>query len=349
MTADLRGHSATSRGLMLPAAALVYLLSSSAQAGPPSVFECGQTISAESGKVTLGADIGPCGSDTDPALTIEGPVKVNFNGHKVICDADINGIEVTGHDALIQNGIVKNCADAIRLIDDDAQDAEVVGRHKIIRMIVRTDQSDVGKRGFRVDSDSNYLALNVALRFNGEGFRVDGKQNRLIRNTATHNQNHGFRVNGDDNTLTANLARRAGSEENGGEGFRVEGNGNRLLNNIALKSQDDGFRIQEGQDNTLIRNVAQGNGLSGPHAGINLEGSSNRLHNNAVLGNTGNGILVSRGDEHPERNATNNSIDRNTARDNGDTDLVDEHETPPCDDNAWTRNRFGTASQDCIQ
>jgi parallel beta-helix repeat protein len=95
----------------------------------------------------------------------------------------------------------------------------------------------------------------------------------------------------------------------------------------------------DGQDNTLINNRARGNGASDNEAGIRIQGDGNKLRRNAFIKNAGGGILVREG-------AESNAIIHNVALGNDGTDLVDENLN--CDGNDWSRNKFRTKSQDCI-
>jgi hypothetical protein len=133
-----------------------------------------------------------------------------------------------------------------------------------------------------------------------------------------------------------------GSIASGGEGFRLDGSGNRLVGNDSVNNQDEGYRIRDGRSNALVGSRAQGNGASDGEAGIRVQGSSNQLRRNASLDNAGDGILVTEG-------ARDNLIHRNRALGNDGTDVVDQNLDPPCDKNEWRRNRFETASQDCIE
>jgi len=327
MTADLRAGKSTVRGLIAPAAALACLLSWAAHP-VQAQLACGDTI-PPGGDVSLDGDIDGC-LGPEPALTIEGPVKVNLHGFRISCAADIIGIEVIGDHARITNGTVANCTDGIELSGE--------GRHKVFRMQVTSDPDAAnGSRGFRVVSDRNYLVANLARRFNGEGFRIQGSDNRIAFNVARRNADHGFRVDEDRNLLSNNI-----SVSNGAEGFRLDGSDNRLVDNIAFNNQDEGFRIRDGQDNVLLGNRARRNGASDNEAGIRIHTNGNTLRGNRFIDNFGNGILVTAG-------AANNQIVRNSARANRETDLIDENLEPPCDANQWIDNRFGSTSQDCIK
>lgn len=297
---------------------------------PPSTLavECGGTLT--DGSVRIDGDIGPCVES--PALIIHGPVNVNFNGFTLECAGAGTGIEITGQNAKVQNGIVLNCQDGIELRGD--------GGHQILKMTLTSTQMDRGDRGFRIRSDHNHLVQNIAERFNGEGFRVEGEGNRLVNNKALNNSAHGFRLRGNgEHELVNNLA-----EGNGEEGFRLDSDGNRLVSNIAIENGDEGFRARDGSGNTLINNRAEGNGITDKEAGFRVQSDENLLRNNTAVDNHGDGILLSVDEE--EEFAENNEISHNTARDNEGIDLVDENSD--CDGNVWFKNRYRTSNPDCI-
>jgi parallel beta-helix repeat protein len=293
---------------------------SPAQAQP----DCGDPL-GPGGHIALYGDVGPCA--TDPALTIVGPVNVDLNGFTVSCAGATTGIVVEGVNARVQNGVVEDCEEGV-VVEDD-------GHHRLLKLTVTSTQDQIGDLGFRVNSDNNHLVDNWADAFNGEGFRIEGDDNRLTNNHATDNFNHGFRIRGENNQLVNNHA-----ENNVGEGFRLDDDGNHLINNVALDNADEGFRIRDGLDNTLVNNRAENNGTSDGEPGIRIQEDGNTLRSNAFIGNFGEGILVKDG-------AENNRITHNVASGNVGTDLVDEN--PDCDDNQWSKNRFGTRSQDCIE
>jgi parallel beta-helix repeat protein len=298
--------------------------------GAPATLavECGDTLTG--GSVKVYENIGPCVES--PALTVEGPVNVNFNGFTLDCGQASTGISIIGQNAKVQNGTVANCEDGIVINGD--------GRHQVLKMRVTSDQV-AGDRGVRVRSDNNHLVQNVAQGFNGEGFRVEGEANRLVNNAALNNSGHGFRLRGNgEHELVNNVA-----DGNGEEGFRLDSDGNRLVNNRAINNGDEGFRARDGAGNSLVNNRAEGNGATDGEAGFRIQSDENLLRNNAAVGNVGDGILLYV-DQDEGESPENNEIAHNTARNNGVTDLVDEN--PDCDNNVWFKNSYDTRNQDCV-
>jgi parallel beta-helix repeat protein len=285
---------------------------------------CGDHLTG--GSVRIDEDIGPC--TEDPALTVEGPANVNFNGFTVECEeAGTTGIVITGHNATVQNGTVLNCEDGIRVAGD--------GQHQILKMTVTSSQQNYGNRGFRVTSDDNRLVGNMAQSFNGEGFRVEGEANRLVNNQALNNSGHGFRLEGNGKHQLINNR----AEGNAQEGFRLDSDDNSLINNVGSNNGDEGFRARNGAGNSVINNRAKGNGATNDEAGFRIQSVENLLLNNTAVENVGDGILL-------QESAESNEVAHNTAHNNGDTDLVDEN--LDCDNNDWFENKYDTRNQDCI-
>lgn len=284
---------------------------------------CGDTLTG--GSVRINEAIGPCAEN--PALTIEGPVNVNFNGFTLECSgADTTGISIKGHNAIVQNGTVLNCEDGIE-VDGD-------GEHQVLKMTVTSNQS-YGNRGFRVKSNDNRLVGNTAQAFYGEGFRVEGQGNRLVNNQALNNDDHGFRLRGDGNhELINNVA-----DGNSAEGFRLDSDNNSLINNVSSNNGDEGFRARDGAGNSLLNNRAAGNGITDGEAGFRIQTDENLLLNNTAADNSGYGIYLT-------ESAQNNEIAHNKAHNNSAPDLVDDN--PDCDNNDWFKNSYDTRYPDCI-
>jgi parallel beta-helix repeat protein len=109
--------------------------------------------------------------------------------------------------------------------------------------------------------------------------------------------------------------------------------------NTATFNDQHGFTMNGANDNSFRENNASNN-LNG--AGLLVfTASGNDLHANIANGNGGSGISVSAG------TATDNTINGNTAQNNGNFDLADLNTN--CDGNVWKHNTFGSANQACIQ
>lgn len=113
--------------------------------------------------------------------------------------------------------------------------------------------------------------------------------------------------------------------------------------------------------NTVDTNNVTGNGFGQTRRpdrrdgdGIAIFGSSNVVDTNQVLSNGGNGIGIELQANPNPLNGKNNTISGNFAFSNGSApnttafDLFDGNLVPPCDNNSWTGNTFGTRNQTCI-
>jgi hypothetical protein len=98
-----------------------------ALAGPRTVraANCGDVIDTNT---TLDADVGPCDSSTDPALTVQGPATLDLNGHSILCTGDPlpDGVHLTGQAVKLRNGTVHGCHDGVVLLG--------TGRHRVQRI-----------------------------------------------------------------------------------------------------------------------------------------------------------------------------------------------------------------------
>ena len=295
--------------------------------------------------VNCGAVLGPGGSfkldrnlecDTAPALIVVGPTQLNLKGFTVTCvrasedDPLTNGIEVTGQNAKLQNGLVTGCHDGVVVAGD--------GHHKLLDVTAEVNEG----AGFLVESSENQFVRNTA-KENGTpmnedvGFRINGSMNEFVGNVASSNTEDGYRMTGDSNRFVNNIA-----EDNHQHGFRIQpGSDNELTNNSSAKNEDDGFRIRasdgSADGNRLHNNEARGNGESGIR--FRDDSNDNNVTNNVTESNTEYGIRL--GDE-----TDGNEVFRNVARDNGAYDLGDDH--GDCDSNVWSKNVFETADPDCI-
>ncbi len=107
--------------------------------------------------------------------------------------------------------------------------------------------------------------------------------------------------------------------------------------NRVLSSGREGISVFRPVSEAVVSgNVVHGNGRHG----INVHNGSvgNLLGSNTAARNARIGILVA---------GQANRIVANAARLNGGGDLRDANPGDACDDNAWSRNRFGTASPAC--
>jgi parallel beta-helix repeat protein len=287
---------------------------------------CGDTVPA-GGKVTLTADVGPCASATNPALRVIGPATLDLNGFAVLCDPNDppDGITVDGKGAKILNGTVRSCSNGLEVFGE--------GKHKIENMTATGSASD----GFAVSSSKNKLSRNHAIESADDGFHLFvGEKTALVQNVAVGSGDVGFLIDQSGCKIDRNLA--AGSGE---AGFQVSDSGNQLKGNGAV-SNDDGFFVSTA-GNKLQDNYAIANGSGDAiDDGFRLTASAdgNQLTKNRAAGNDGRGVRLQNG-------ATNNSVQKNVAQANGQSDLEDEN--PDCDDNQWAKNVAGIRIPDsCI-
>ncbi|HWG74981.1 MAG TPA: right-handed parallel beta-helix repeat-containing protein [Acidimicrobiales bacterium] len=146
----------------------------------------------------------------------------------------------------------------------------------------------------------------------------------------------------------------------------VQGNGvNGVLVDSVCVRQGNGSgncdQTGANADNLIVGNTSKDNGfgIGGPPGGfgirfVTFNGPAGQVnpHNNTVLGNTVTGNAI--GGIAVGKNSTDNRIIGNLAINNDvkmsprGADLVDSNLIPPCDNNVWQGNRFGTANQSCI-
>ncbi|MEM7026170.1 MAG: right-handed parallel beta-helix repeat-containing protein, partial [Pseudomonadota bacterium] len=199
--------------------------------------------------------------DESPALIVEGPIVLDLRGLSITCTRTeagalrATGIQVTGSQAEIRKGKVKNCHRGL--------DVRGNGNHLIERLTV-TSAAEAGgsdHMGFLVQSDNNQLLRNIVRNYAGEGFRLDGADlATLKRNQAIGNADHGFRVRqGRGNVFWRNKA-----QGNQGEGFRSQDRDNRFEANTALNNGDEGIRLRDAaaRNSVVIDNFVKKNGRS---------------------------------------------------------------------------------------
>ena len=77
---------------------------------------------------------------------------------------------------------------------------------------------------------------------------------------------------------------------------------------------------------------------------VNSDNANNTVHRNQANDNDSDGITVA-GGGNP---ATDNTLTQNRAMGNGRWDGSDFNFEPPCDNNTWRDNAFGTVNQECV-
>jgi len=307
---------------------------------------CGAVL-GPGGSFVATADVGPCGVGVDPALTIIGPVEVDFAGFRVNCDLDgVDGIAIEGKGAEVSNGSVTRCLTGVRVAGE--------GKHEITQMEAEENEDD----GFVVESDGNKLEHNLARengRFSaiqGDGFEVTGDKNTLTENWSTRNGKNGFDVDGEGCKLTGNIA--AVNEE---VGIKSDGAKGKFKENTAGANERSGFAVTS--NSTFTKELSSGNDGDTVAHGFFLNGAMGaKLTRGVAVGNQGSGYslfstasvarigkAVALGNEQSgvaiTDGSTDNSVKGSTAIGNGNVDLFDGN--ADCATTTWSKNRFGHA------
>jgi len=310
-------------------------------------ISCGDTL-GPGGKFVAAGPIGPC--PQNPALTILGPVKVDFAGHEVSCDAtSSNGINIEGKSATVENGAVARCNVGFHVQGE--------GKHKLTRLVARNNAGDGfvlegggGNKlkecasvfneacGFVIESsDKNALTGCRSVRNLDTGFFFDAANGNKVKDcTSAEDFEEGFRILGQGNKLTNVDATQSGSH-----GFEVNGNGNTLKDVTATGSMSTGFVISEGAGIKLSKCASVANGQRGILVGSLADGT--KVSKCRTIKNGAEGITVDSG-------AGDVSIDKNVAFHNVLDDLEDAN--AGCGTNTWKKNTFGTsnpAAPGCIE
>lgn len=218
---------------------IIVLLLTAARAG--AQVDCGAVL-GPGGSFVATDDVGPCVED--PAVTIVGPVEVDFAGFRVACEltASNEGIVIEGKGAKVSNGSVTNCELGVRVAGE--------GRHVLVQMSAEDNEG----RGFVVDSDGNKLEHNLAFR-NGEGSTFSKGVSSANSGTAAH----GYYLNG---AVGAKLSKGvAVGNEGSGYGSFSSAHDFTISKALALGNAQNGIEILGGSTgNTIKGSTAIGNG-----------------------------------------------------------------------------------------
>jgi parallel beta-helix repeat protein len=256
------------------------------------------------------------------AITITASeVDLNLDGHTLSGSGGGDGIFVqSAANVSIRNGAVRGFFIGVEL------------QRTVDCRITNVTASQNGDSGIVLDSEAraNRVTRNTA---SGNGFAgIDLEAafaNTVTDNTATQNGDRGINIrNSSGNIVARNTSDRNGS----GIDVDNDSHGNTVARNSCTGNGDGGIRILDGP----TQNTIQDNTVSGNFKGIWLALGAG-AHQNTVQGNTANlnvfGIWL-------DPVATSNRIQGNTALTNTNVDLVDD--SPDCDSNAWSNNRFAT-------
>ena len=233
-----------------------------------AVDVCGTSV-GPGGKVVLDMDQS-CNSD--PAITVVGPVSLDLNGFKVTCTSSSqDGILVEGTGAKLLDGVVTACDVAVSLSGS---------KHTVERVVAQASDGS----GFVNYAPKSRFTNNTSVGNDGEGFsnRNAASKCRFTGNTATGNDRFGFANGGAGSTFSNNTASGNGL---GGfvNGFTARGNNfNTFSKNTATGNQGDGFRnLSNG--NKFSGNASMANGGSGFRNWV--QASGNTFKGNVALGN----------------------------------------------------------------
>lgn len=190
------------------------------------------------------------------------------------------------------------------------------------------------------------------------GVRVEGPgadDNRIEQNQVTNSALVGISVHsyvcnaqpgdprGDSPPNTENRISRNHVSGTGNETVALDS----LADGISLLAQGPIGNVTCGSDsNHVLNNVSTDNRRHG--ISVSADNTDNTIKRNSSTENDVDGITVAGGGVP----ATDNTIDRNQASGNTRFDGSDfnglNNPLPPCDNNTWIDNQFGTVNQECV-
>jgi hypothetical protein len=237
----------------------------------PTVFAqvmCGDVITTDT---VLEADVGPCYSNNDPALTIQGPAALDLNTFTVFCDPEDrrDGIYLIGRGAKLLNGTLKNCNSGVELMG--------TGHHRVTEIVSKDNNGDCFK--IHEGSDRNMVTSNTSHGFACDnGFENSGNNNMLTNNLASDHDDSCYENHGNENIFRNN------GGVNCGVGFSIDGMDNKVVINFATNTSFGfilGNSADGGNNNTVEKNKAVANGV-----GIQISiATDNIVKDNFSLGN----------------------------------------------------------------
>jgi len=279
-------------------------------------ISCGMVIHTP-GQYHLSSDL-VCDSGVKVAAN---DVYINMNGHALTGPGAGSGITTSdGHDCVpisglnITGGTIKGFGSGIVLcesINAHVSAMTLTGNDTGIRLFY-SNGNQINGNDISDNGGDGLSGYGVSLtNSHGNGFN----SNKVNGNSSTNAPCGGFYITGSyNNSITSNDISANGSVHNG---F-----------GILLRESSKG--------NTVRANTVNGN----TSYGIGVHNASNNIiQDNTVQDNEEVGIRIS-------GRSTNNTVQSNTALENGDLDLSDSH--PDCANNTWKRNTFGTRDQSCI-
>lgn len=268
---------------------------------------CGDTITSNT---KLTADLS---CDTDPALTVEGPARLDLNGYTVTCESVANdGITLSGRNAKLANGRVTGCDRGVRLPSPGRNN---IGIQHHVSNVVAEDNSI----GIAIGSFASHVVGNILINNSYAGIRLLGaRRTRIVNNTIIGE--------GSSGSFDVGIYLEDGNDNND------------ILNNEAWGS-DFGILLEyDNNENILIGNITSENGI-----GISVDDDGNSVIGNVAENNDQVGIELVSG---TFGGAENTSVSGNTALGNGIVDLQDLN--IDCGTNKWQGNTFESSNEDCI-
>ena len=308
---------------------------------------CGDTITTNT---TLTADIGPCAQD-GLIIGADG-ITLDLNGHSISglgVPVGAVGVRSDSHsnvtitNGAVAAGIVQQFDVGIKITGGSANSvANVTSQDN--QGFTELGLALAGGDGILLDTTSNNTIVNNTVQRNGPF----GGITLFVENAGT-----GLAAN---NLISGNRSINNASPitNNNVIGIRIEGPGaqnNTVTNNTVTGNSLDGIQVfgtaAGGDNNTgnIIRsNTVAGNVRDGIRTGVRAD--SGLIEDNTVTANGQNGIILTA--------AMNTSVLSNTSTGNSTMapatsyDLTDTTLVPPCDNNTWRGNVYGTFNQPCV-
>ena len=312
---------------------------------------CGQEITEDT---TLDRDL-TCRTGPALVVTTDG-VTLDLGGHTIF--GDRNGAnngpgivlrEVTG--VTVRNGTVQYFGAGI-VVRGGGQN---VVENLTVQDNTGTTEGDFGD-GIVVDGSSENRVENNTVQRNGpfSGISLlNESQRNEIRGNVVADNNMGHLGNPQAGRQDMGIRMEGpGASDNTVEGNTVTGSGADGI--VVLPTCQDpqsdppcvGAPANEG--NRIAGNTCNANGTSGTGDGIRLFSmpapvapTRTTIADNVANDNMTNGISV-------DARSTSNTVIGNRANGNGRFDGNDGNVRPPCDENTWEGNEFGTANHPCV-
>ena len=334
---------------------------------PAPTDGCGAVVTAD---FTLTEDIGPCedgGLFVEASGTEADPLVIDLDGHTIFGVAGTPGngagILIDGQDhVVVRNGTIR---------DFDAGVAVDGGDHNHLENLailnnIGTNATDWGEGVAFWEANHNTICNSVVRNngpFAGIGVYGAGTTGNVIGDPAcgpgslpgVNEAGVGGNLIADNRTQPSTI------------GVRLEPvtDSTTVENNVVENNTLDGISIfSRSTDNVVRGNISRNNGS---HTAAFRFGSGiiafagsqrNLIEDNIVTGNAGNGIFLQGIAGAQAHGSINNQVLDNTAVGNSTRqderptqlmyDLHDANVDPPCDNNTWLGNIYGTFNHPCV-